>query len=116
MPMALVLTENSQIVCPHQGQVSTSSGEKLMVSGAKVLVLSGVQGASVSGCGNPTDNKGDKTCLTVTMASGTAGKLTSGGNAVVLDSLTGNTDGAPPPPPGPSISVSSVGHNKLTAV
>ena len=114
--MASVLTVNSQIVCPHQGTVSTSSSEKLTVSGAKVLVLSGVKGATVSGCNNPTDTSGDKTCMTVTTASGTATKLNSGGNAVVIDSLSGNTDGAPPPPPGPAISVSSVGQNKLTAV
>jgi hypothetical protein len=116
MPMALVLTVSSQVVCPHTGTVSTSSSEKLTVSGAKVLVLSGVQGASVSNCTNPTDSNGNKTCLTVTQASGTASKLTSGGNAVVIDSLSGNTDGAPPPPPGPALSVASPGQNKLTAV
>jgi hypothetical protein len=114
--MSVVLTLNSQIACPHAGTVSVSSSEKLTVAGAKVLVLSGVMGASVAGCSNPTDSNGNKTCMTVTQASGTATKLTSGGSAVVIDSFAGNTDGTPPAPPGPALSLVSAGQSKLTSV
>ncbi len=113
--MGQVLIVSSIVACPHSpGHASVSSGTKLTIGGNKVLVLAGVQGASVSGCTELTDsNTGTHTCTTVLSASGTASKLTAGGAPVALDSLTGTTDGLSPAPA--MLSVSSVGQSKLTA-
>jgi hypothetical protein len=119
--MSYVLIVNSQVVCPHApGKAAVSSSTKLTVDGVKVLVLAGVQGVNIGGCSQPTDtSKSTQTCLHVTTATGTANKLTAGGQPVVLDTLSGFTDGSPPPPTptsGPLVSVASVGQIKLTAV
>jgi hypothetical protein len=113
--MSYVLTVSSTVACPHSpGQVSLSSDTKLTVGGKKVLVLASVNGASVSGCTQVTNtSNGTQQCSTVTTASGTASKLQAGGAPVVLDTLTGATDGFPPTPS--TLSVSAAGQSKLTA-
>ena len=114
--MPLVLTEASTVQCAHAGSVQLSSSAKLSVGGDKVLLMDGVQGASVSGCPTPDDTNAPSTkCRTVATASGTATKLKVGGKPVVLESLSGTTDGTPPPT-GATISVVNAGHSKLKAV
>ncbi|AIE86497.1 hypothetical protein [Fimbriimonas ginsengisoli] len=114
--MPYVLTVNSTVQCAHGAKIALTSDAKLSVGGAKVLLLAGIQGATVNGCTNPTDpNTSSLTCATVATATGTATKLTVGGKPVVLDSLSGTTNGTPPPS-GASISVADVGHQKLKAV
>jgi hypothetical protein len=110
--MAVVLTMDSKVSCPHKGDVSLASGAKLKVEGARVLVLAGVKGHAVSGCKQATSNS-TKQCLNVVEASGTATKLTVGRQAVVLSSLTGTTDGAPILTA--TISVTDLGPMKLRA-
>jgi hypothetical protein len=114
--MAYVLTVSSTVKCAHGGSVSLSSSAKLSVGGKKVVLMSGVQGAPISGCPTPDDTNTPSTkCRTVVTANGTSTKLKVGGQPVVLDSLSGTTDGTPPPT-GASFSVSDAGHTKLKAV
>jgi hypothetical protein len=114
--MPLVLTISSQIACAHQAPVSLSSDAKLLVMGARVLVLPEVVGAQIVGCTNP-DSSSSKKCLTVATASGTATKLTVAGQLVVNDTFAGTSDGttsgAPVPLP---LTLVNAGQTKLSAV
>ena len=111
--MPYVLTESSQITCPHNAPVSVSSSAKLSVAGAKVLLLSGVSGADIEGCLNP-NNSSSKQCTVVTSADGAAAKLTVAGQPVVNDTFAGTSDGTPPNPP--ALLLLSPGQTKLSAV
>jgi len=101
-----VLTTNSQVLCDaaidsdtpadrrHGGQVATTSSAKLKVNGAPVLTASGI-GPAVSGCKTPSSSP-LKRCISVSILSGSATKLKTAGSPVMLDSLSGTTDGSPP--------------------
>ncbi len=93
-----VLTTGSNVSCGHGGTVGTSSSAKLKVSGNAVLLKTGIAMKSVSSCQTPpaSDVSGPTAmkCTTVTSVdSGEATKLTAGGAPVVLETLTGQTDG-----------------------
>lgn len=92
--MPQVLTTSAQVTCSHHGGALLTSGSKLKVNGTPVLLASGVGQISSPVCPNsggpPTPD------LNVTIAGGQAQKLKSDGNAVLLSSLTGTGDGAPP--------------------
>ncbi|HKI33540.1 MAG TPA: hypothetical protein VKA46_16920 [Gemmataceae bacterium] len=99
-----VLTTADSVLCgplpppppPHGGKVTTASTAKLTVKKAPVLTESSIEGNPVLGC-KITDVTGPpvsthcKTALKVT--GGLAKKLTAGMKPVVLDSLSGTTDG-----------------------
>lgn len=98
--MAGVLTENSKVICGHNGSVSTSGSAKLVVAGGKVLQKSGVQGKSVSAACSTvpaSDNSGEtaRKCTSVSaVSSGEATKLFVEGKPALLDStLAGTTNG-----------------------
>ena len=112
--MAKVLTNSSSIECGDKGKVKLAAKGKLKVNGENVLVLSDINGKTVSSCQNTTDNSGNKTCMLVAAASGTASKLTVGNAAAVIDTMTGTTDGAPPPKN--ALSVTDAAQSKLTTV
>jgi hypothetical protein len=94
--MPNVLTTGSTVTCPHQGTVATSGDARLRVAGAPVLLLDGVQGASVSACPVADSSTPTTKCRIVVSASGVASKLTVGGRGVVLETLVGATDGVSP--------------------
>jgi hypothetical protein len=98
--MTSPLTTGSDVECGHKGTVSTSSSVKLTVDGNPVLVADGVVSKTVSGCTTPSSSGPPPTspCISVQSILPTclATKLTAGGAAVVLDTLAGLTDGAPP--------------------
>ncbi len=96
--MAGVLTTSSKVICGHGGTVSTSSSAKLKVSGNPVLLKTGIAQQAISGCTTtvkpPPPGPVSKPCISVTSVdSGEATKLKAGGNPVILDLLTGQTDG-----------------------
>jgi hypothetical protein len=92
--MPFALTENSSVVCAHQGTVGLSASQsKLKVSGAKVLVDGDLKSAPVNGCTTVPDTN-TKTCLTIaSVVAGVASKLTVQGKGVLLETIQGQTDG-----------------------
>ena len=96
--MAGVLTTSSKVICGHGGTVSTSSSAKLKVSGNPVLLKTGIAQQAVSGCLTPTTPPPPgpasiKCTLVSSVDTGEATKLKAGGNPVMLDTLTGQTNG-----------------------
>ncbi|HZD96152.1 MAG TPA: hypothetical protein VE133_17965 [Candidatus Sulfotelmatobacter sp.] len=93
-----VLTTGSNVTCGHAGTVSTSGSDKLKVSGNPALLKTGIASKSISSCATPaaSDVSGPTAipCSTVSsVATGEATKLKISGAAVMLDTLTGQTDG-----------------------
>ena len=91
--MAKVLTTDSILQCGHGGTVKTISTAKLKIDGKPVLILGSI-GPVVQGCGTPVSSS-SKPCTTVTVSGGQAQKLRVGGSPVMLDTVTGTTDGNP---------------------
>jgi hypothetical protein len=91
--MAKVLTSGSQVVCGHGGSIKLVTSSKLKISGNPVVTL---VGPAVSGCGTPVTAAGNKPCATASPVGGQAVKLKAGGSPVMLDTVSGVTDGVPP--------------------
>jgi hypothetical protein len=98
--MPNVLTMNSTVGCGHlppppgTGIVQVQSTAKLKVSGKSVLLLDSISGKAVSGLCGTVPATGTKKCTAVSSVSGgLATKLKVGGQPVVLDTVTGGTDG-----------------------
>lgn len=96
--MPNVLTDSSTVTCGHSGKVTTSGNGKLTVNGNPVLLKSGVAGKAVSHCATAPASEPSgpiaKPCTTVSsVTAGEATKLTIAGNPVLIDTLTGQTDG-----------------------
>jgi hypothetical protein len=110
--MSKALTTASDVECGHQGAVQVSSSAKLTIGGNAVLIASGVVGSSVAHCATPASST-TSPCMTVlsVLPTSLAQKLTVGGLPVVLDTLSGLTDGKPP-----GSLQSSAGQSKLAAV
>jgi hypothetical protein len=124
--MSFALTENSKLVCAHQGAVRLTAGQsKLTVSGAKVLVDGDLASAPVQGCITvvtpPPPGPVSKPCLTIASAiGGVASKLKVQGKGVLLDSIAIGSDGmvagAPLPPATIPGTVQTAGETKLKAI
>jgi hypothetical protein len=116
--MAKVLTTGSTVMCKHGGKVATGSTAKLTVNGLPVLLAAGVSGRTVTTCPITDDpNTSTTKCRTVAaIIKGPAVKLKVGGQPVILDTLTGMTNGTPPPPPlGPPLDTAVANQTKLGA-
>jgi hypothetical protein len=93
------LTKESTVKCSHGGAVSTQGSSRLTVNGKGVLLKSGIKDQSVDqslqGCSLKTDSsKGIQQCSKVsTVDTGESSRLKCDGNKVVLDTLSGTTDG-----------------------
>ena len=115
--MSLVLTEKSSLVCANQGAVQlTATQSKLTVAGAKVLVTGDLSGKPISRCMTVTNNTtGTVQCMTIVSAvGGVSAKLKVAGKGVLLNTITGTTDGIVPPLPGiQTWSVQNAGQSKL---
>ena len=116
--MSLVLTEKSSLTCANQGAVQvTATQSKLKVAGAKVLVTGDLTSVPISQCTTVTDNTGNKQCMMTTSAQGgVSAKLKVAGKGVLLETITGTTDGIVPIKGGiQTWSVQSAGQSKLKA-
>lgn len=116
--MAYVITESSSVACAHNGAVSLTGTDKLVVSGAKAVLMESFPGATISSACTIVDDPNTSTLKCRTVVAATAGastKLTVGGKPVALDNVTGTTSGTPPPT-GATFSASSAGQQKLKAV
>lgn len=115
-----VLTTGSNVICGHGGTVSTTSSTKLKVSGNPVLLKIGIAHQSVSNCQTPpaSDPSGPTAIpctLVVSVDSGEANKLTAGGSPVVLETLTGETNGMVGKVTPQTLLSASAGQTKLKA-
>jgi len=117
--MSLVLTEKSSLACANQGSVGlTATQSKLSVAGAKVLVAGDLMNAPISHCTTVTNAvTGTKQCTMIASAvGGVSAKLKVAGKGVLLDTISGMTDGIVPPLPGVQTwSVQRAGQSKLKA-
>lgn len=107
--MPKVLTTASTVLCDvflplplphHGGTVTTTSTAKLTVGGKPVLVASSLGPIPAPG-GTPCATvvaAGETPCTAVVtvLPASVASKLTVGGSPVVLETLTGTTNGVPP--------------------
>lgn len=114
-----VLTTKSTVACGHTGKVKADSSTRLTVDGAPVLLAS-TAGKTISGCIVPDNaNPPTKHCTSVTsVTAGEASKLSVGGTSVVLDLLTGFSDGVlnpQAPPPGPPLAAAVANQTRLRA-
>ncbi|SNS15197.1 hypothetical protein SAMN04488107_1625 [Geodermatophilus saharensis] len=95
--MASVVTRASTVSCGHVlppklGKVELTSTAKLKVGDNPVVL--GISGATVGDCGTVADpNTSTKPCTTATAAAGFATKLKVGNQPVLLETLSGTTDG-----------------------
>ncbi len=115
--MPFVLTTAGSVRCPDPvaGTVNLVSAAKLSVAGQPVLLAADVVSQPLVGCGvvdNPA--QGIKHCTSVVaVTGGISTKLVVGGRPVLLDTLTGTTDGTPPPL-GKPLGLAAAGQTKLT--
>jgi hypothetical protein len=124
--MSFALTENSTLICAHQGSVTlTASQSRLTVSGAKVLVDGDLSLAPVSAqCAitpsSPPAPVSIKCNLVTSVTGGVAGKLKVQGKGVLLDNVAIGTNGmisnAPVPPATIPGIVQAAGETKLKAI
>jgi hypothetical protein len=93
--MPAVLTTGSRVVCDHQGTATTQGAPKLKVQGNPALLASDATSWPITLC---TQTGGPPTpCSNITsVLAGRANKLRIGGQAVLLATLSGPTNGAPP--------------------
>lgn len=102
--MPFVLTASSTVLCgvltpvpTHGGTVTVMPSPKLLVQGSGVLVETSLTGVATGTCTNVPPPQTKKPCTGVTaIITGRSLKLTVGGSPVLLDTLTGTTDGVPP--------------------
>ncbi len=101
--MPLILTTAGNVLCGHDPSKVTvpsagSPSAKLTVQTSRALLKANIMNAKVATCATipSSDSSGpiNLKCLNVTAVhAGEATKLTAGGAAVMLQTLTGETDG-----------------------
>lgn len=107
------VTTAGSLTCSHGGAPTLTSSAKLTVGTKPVILYADVTTFTpYTGCQFKDQSGNVQQCTTTSVVKGgEAAKLTSGGNAVLLDDLTA-TGGTPAPPT--SITVKA-GQAKLTA-
>lgn len=110
--MGKPLTVSSAVKCGHGGTATVKSTAKLRVNGSAVLTSAGVTAWTIApGCSQTNTQAGNVPCAKVlSQQDGKSQKLTAGGSPVVLDGITGTTNGKPL-----SDLSASAGQTKLTA-
>ena len=91
--MPLVLTNASIITCSHAATALLTSSAKLKVSDSPVLLDGDPIPLKPGACTQV--GSGMTPCTTLTIATGQSTKLKVGGKAVLLQSITGSTNGSP---------------------
>jgi len=102
--MPYVLTTSSSVQCGHSGKVAVESLAKLQVNSSPILLKGSIEGKPITGCKTPStsDTSGltNQQCDQVSSVPpgpgvilGEATKLKVGGQPVMLDTLTGKTNG-----------------------
>jgi hypothetical protein len=105
------LTVSSDVECSHKGSVAVISKAKLTIGGNAVLLSDGIVGQAIAHCTQVSASTTPCTNVVSITPASQALKLTVGGSGVILDTVQGVTNGAPP---GKLMAVA--GQSKLTAV
>ena len=94
--MAKALTTSSTLGCNHTGKVTLTGSSKLTVQGSPVVTKSNAPTPlTLTGC-TIADSTNTLQCKVImSLANDTASKLNVAGSPVLLDSLSGQTDGKP---------------------
>lgn len=109
--MPKVLSTAGQVSCSHEGKVTPFvSDAKLTVSGSAVALTSQATSWLVKGCKNTSSTTTPCVKMSGKPTAGVATKLTCGGDAVLLDTLSAITDSTPPGKLG-----ATAGQSKLNA-
>ncbi|MDZ8258028.1 hypothetical protein [Nostoc sp. ChiQUE01b] len=119
--MASVLTTSSNVICGHSGNVAVTSTQKLKVGNNPVLVKTSIEGKSVPNCATvpAADATGSTAikCTTVSsVSSGEATKLKVNKQPVMLDTLSGETNGMVAKITPQKLLAATAGQSKLTAI
>jgi hypothetical protein len=96
--MPLIVTTNATIMCSHGGQVTLIPKQaQVTIQGGSVLCEGDLSGAPIIGCLQPP-SPGSKPCTMVvsTLPGSSAPTVLVLGRPVLLQTLTGLTDGVPP--------------------
>ncbi|MCC5858922.1 MAG: hypothetical protein JJT90_12250 [Ectothiorhodospiraceae bacterium] len=112
--MAKVLTTAGTVICGHGGNATLSSSAKLTVDGDPVLLQSDFSSWPFdAGCAQKDSSSSQVQCATITgITGGASTKLTVGGVAVLLDTLSGGTSGSPN---NTDLAATAAGQDKLEA-
>jgi hypothetical protein len=111
--MPLIVTTNATIMCSHGGQVTLIPKQaQTTIQGGSVLCEGDLSGAPIVGCLQPP-SPGTKPCTMVvsTLPGSSAPTVMVLGRPVLLETLSGLTDGVPPG----SIMVASPGQATVQA-
>jgi hypothetical protein len=93
--MPRILTTSDSMSCQYQGSVTLAGAAKLQVGGRQALASSRLIGCTVTGC-SPPSSGGIPPCTAVsTVTGGAAAKLFVGGEAVLLPSVTVQSNPGP---------------------
>jgi hypothetical protein len=95
--MPKVLTTGSSVICGHGATASLSSSAKLTVQGEAVLLENEYSSWTFQvGCAQTDSSKSQKPCAIITeISGGQSSKLTVNGISVLIDTLSGLSDGNP---------------------
>jgi hypothetical protein len=102
MAKVLTMKPGSIVTCGHgPGEVQTSSSAKLTVNKNPVLLVESIDNQSINACSTIMENdeappnaaKSSPCNKVIGVTGGQASKLTVGNKNVILDTLTGNTNG-----------------------
>jgi len=109
------------VTCGHSGNVAVTSTQKLRVNNNPVLVKASIESKVIAGCATvpASDPSGPtaKPCTAVSsVTSGEATKLKVNGQAVMLDTLSGTTDGMVAKTTPQMLLSATAGQTKLTAI
>jgi hypothetical protein len=91
--MATTLSSAATLQCAHRFAITPTTAPALTISGSPVAVSGSLSVTCTITDGSPPP---PKHCTTISAAGGVAAALTAGGTAVLLDSVTLTSDGAPP--------------------
>jgi hypothetical protein len=126
--MSFVLTQHSAVNCAHLGSVAVTGVSRLRVEGGNALRKDGIEGKAVTDCTTvPKSASGDPvdiTCTAVAQAipgppavsAGEATKLFLDGAPVMLDTLSGVTNGMVAETQPQNMPPPSAGHTRLASL
>src|SRR5262245_5199029 len=94
-PMAYIMTTAGSTGCAHTGAATLTSGSKLTIGGQSVLLAGDVGSWAINGCTQKDTSKEQLECKLFVNFTGQSSKLKVGGQAVVLDLFSAETNGKP---------------------